>query len=103
MAARLSSGRGSRGAAAMVADARLFLNGSPDKDDANRTVLAALFIRVPLEKESTILAPVITLHVRNQHAARCLSDAHRTGLASSTRSARGIRTGRGYRCDAACG
>ena len=76
MAARLSSGRASRAAA--MADARLFMSGSPDRDEVNRTVLAALFVRVPLEKESTILAPVITLQVPSiANAAQCPSDANR--------------------------
>ena len=61
MAARLSAPRASRIGA--MADSRLFMSGSPDKDDVNRTVLAALFVKVPLDNESTIVAPVITLQV----------------------------------------
>ena len=53
----------------------MFINGSPDKKDVNRTVLAALFVRVPLEKESTILAPVITLQVPS--APECRSMPYR--------------------------
>ena len=47
---------------ASMADARHYVSGS-DKDEVNRTVLAALFVKVPLENESTILAPVVTLQV----------------------------------------
>jgi hypothetical protein len=46
-----------------MSESRFLMTGGSEKDDVNRVIQAALFVRVPLEKEGTIQAPVITLQV----------------------------------------
>ena len=46
-----------------MSESRFLMTGSSEKDDVNRVIQAALFVRVPLEMEGTIQAPVITLQV----------------------------------------
>ena len=63
MAARLSSPGSARAAAAVMSESRFLMTGGSEKDDVNRAIQAALFVRVALDKEGTIQAPVITLQV----------------------------------------